>query len=149
MTILAAIEETERSRIVAKIACDLAEAYNDTLVALHVMPEEDFDSHRKSLESIPEFRDYSFTMAEDSASKFAKEFVVETVNNIDPAQIEARGRIGDVADEILSEADSLEPRFLVISGRDRSPAGKAIFGSTAQQVLLNAECPVVTRTSKQ
>lgn len=149
MAILVAIDENERSRIVANIGFDLAEAYDDDLVALHVMPEEDFDAHRRAIQNIPEFRDYSIEHAKDSAAKFAKEFVVESVKDIGPQRIDARGRIGDVPEEILSEADSLEPRFLVISGRRRSPAGKAIFGNTAQQILLNAECPVVTKMSER
>ena len=149
MPILAAIDENERSRIVAKIASDLAETYDDTLVALHVVPKEDFDAHRKSLQSIPDFQDYSLTQEMDSAEQFAKKFVQESVDTTDLKQFEARGRVGNPTDEILAETASLEPRFLVISGRRRSPTGKAVFGNTAQQVLLNAECPVVTQLSDE
>lgn len=149
MAILAAIDESERSRIVIKIALDLAEAYDDTLVALHVIPEEEFDTHIKSMQSLPEFQDYSFTQAEDSAAEFARKFTRETVDDIDLQQMETRGRVGDIRTEILSEANSLDPRFLVIGGRRRSPAGKAIFGNTAQKILLNADCPVVTRMSEE
>ena len=144
MPILAAIDENERSKIVAKIASDLAETYDDTLVALHVVPQEDFESHRKSLQKIPEFNDYSITQRIDSAKRFAEKFVHESVGSVD-IRLEPRGRIGDPADEILAETATLEPRFLVISGRRRSPTGKAVFGNTAQKILLNAECPVVTR----
>lgn len=149
MTILAAIDENERSRIVAKIAYDLATTYDDTLVALHVIPQEDFESHRRSMETIPEFQDYSFSQRMESARRFAREFVLETVDEGNSVELEAQGRVGDVTDEILSEADSLEPRFLVISGRRKSPVGKAAFGNTAQQILLNADCPVVTQLSNQ
>ncbi|WP_336022652.1 universal stress protein [Halobellus salinisoli] len=147
MSILAAIDENERSKTVAKIASDLAETYNDTLVALHVVPEEGFDSHRNSLQSIPEFQNYSITQEIESGKKFAKRFVQESVDNVDLNKLEARGRVGNPTDEILAETASLEPRFLVISGRRRSPTGKAVFGNTAQQILLNAECPVVTQLS--
>lgn len=149
MVILAAIDENERSKNVARIASDLAVTYDDTLVALHVMPDNDFEAHRKSLENIPMFQDYSFTQATDSAASFAREFVQESVDTTDLPQIEGRGRVGDVTEEILSEAASLEPRFLVIGGRRQSPSGKAIFGSTVQQVLLNTECPVVTQLTEQ
>ncbi len=149
MPILAAIDENERSRAVVEIAADLARTYDDTLVALHVVPLEDFEAHKQSIESIPEFRDFSFTREADSAKRFAREFVLETVDGFDSNQLDARGRVGDVTEEILSEASALDPRFLVISGRRRSPTGKAVFGNTAQQLLLNAECPVVTRLSDE
>lgn len=145
MSILAAVDENTRSRTVVEIAADLAKTYDDTLVALHVVPDTDFESHKKALESLPKFHDYSLTQEAESAKLVADEFVMDAVDDFDTAQFEARGRVGDVADEILAEASDLEPRFLVLSGRRQSPAGKAIFGNTAQRVLLNAECPVVTK----
>jgi nucleotide-binding universal stress UspA family protein len=149
MSILAAIDENERSKIVVKIGFDLAQAYDDTLIALHVVPQDDFESHRKSLQNIPDINDYSLSQSKESAQQFVKRFVKETVDEFDPDRLEARGRVGDPTEEILAEAASLGPRFLVISGRRRSPAGKAVFGNTAQQILLNAECPVVTQLSEQ
>ena len=47
------------------------------------------------------------------------------------------------ADELLGAADDVGARLLVIGLRRRSPLGKLITGSTAQQVLLDASCDVL------
>lgn len=55
---------------------------------------------------------------------------------------EIRGVIGDPDAEIIRVANDLNVDRIVIGGTGRSPAGKAVFGNHAQQVLLNASCPV-------
>lgn len=149
MAVLAAVDERERSRTVVDIAWDLADAYDDDLVALHVVPDEDFDSHKAAVKDIPGFQDYSFSQEVESAKRFVRDFVLETGVGVDPDRLEPRGRVGDITTEIIAEANEIEPRFLVISGRRRSPAGKAVFGSAAQRILLNARCPVVTQLSDE
>jgi len=52
-------------------------------------------------------------------------------------------RSRSVAEELLSIADDNVASMIVIGLRRRSPVGKFLFGSTAQEVLLNADCPVV------
>ena len=145
MTILAAVDENERSKETLKIAADLAAAYDDTLVALHVIPEDDFKTHRESMQEIREFENFSISQGMESAKQFANKLVRETLDDFDSDRFEARGRVGTVTDEILAEVSRLEPRYLVVGGRRRSPTGKAVFGNTTQQILLNAECPVVTQ----
>lgn len=145
MTILAAIDEVEQSKAIVSIAYDLAVKYDDTLIALHVVPEEDFEAHKNSLEGLPEFGDFSLDQEHKSAAEFARRAVEQTIEDVDEDIIEPRGRVGDIADEILAEVARVEPRFLVLGGRRRSPVGKAIFGSSTQKILLNADCPVVTK----
>lgn len=144
MPILAAIDETERAKAIVTLANDLATAYDDTLVVLHVIPREDYEAHRDEIRDLPGFENFSISQKVDSAAGFAQQLVNETLD--DPTvEIKARGRIGDVADETLAEAANVDPQYLVIGGRRRSPTGKAIFGSSTQKILLNADCPVVTK----
>ena len=53
------------------------------------------------------------------------------------------GESGDPTDAILRVADEHGVDAIYIGGRKRSPAGKALFGSVAQSVILNAERPVL------
>ena len=47
------------------------------------------------------------------------------------------------AEEILSAASDVDAGLIVIGLRRRSPVGKLFLGSSSQQVLLEADCPVV------
>jgi nucleotide-binding universal stress UspA family protein len=51
--------------------------------------------------------------------------------------------IEDVSEAILGATRELEPDLLVIGARRRSPVGKAFLGSVAQNVILDAEVPVL------
>lgn len=48
------------------------------------------------------------------------------------------------ADELLSVADALSASLMVIGLRRRSPVRKFVLGSVSQEVLLNANMPVLT-----
>jgi len=50
---------------------------------------------------------------------------------------------GDPADAIIAAGDGVEADLLVVGGRKRSPAGKALFGSVTQTVILNGGRPVM------
>jgi nucleotide-binding universal stress UspA family protein len=47
------------------------------------------------------------------------------------------------ADAILEAASDTSAELIVIGVRRRSPVGKLFAGSTAQHVLLDADCPVL------
>lgn len=52
--------------------------------------------------------------------------------------------VGDsLAEDLLAAARKNEVDLLVIGLRRRSPVGKLVMGSTAQELLLNADCPVL------
>jgi nucleotide-binding universal stress UspA family protein len=52
-----------------------------------------------------------------------------------------RGR--DAAEDIIEIAESEDVSLVVIGIRHRTPVGKLIMGSTAQEILLRARCPVL------
>ncbi|MDB2270576.1 universal stress protein [Halorubrum ezzemoulense] len=50
---------------------------------------------------------------------------------------------GDPGEEILAAATDIDADLICVSGRKRSPAGKVVFGSTTQALVLNADRPVL------
>jgi nucleotide-binding universal stress UspA family protein len=56
----------------------------------------------------------------------------------------AGGReISEVSEALLGAVATLDPDLLVIGARRRSPLGKAFLGSVAQNVILDADVPVL------
>lgn len=58
--------------------------------------------------------------------------------------VESMIRSGDPATEIQRAAREIDADQIVVGGRKRSPIGKAVFGSVSQEVILNAERPVLS-----
>ena len=50
---------------------------------------------------------------------------------------------GDIGDAIVALTDRLRPELLVLGARRRSPVGKALLGSVAQTIILEANVPVL------
>lgn len=58
-------------------------------------------------------------------------------------EVEVAESSGDPAAELLELAAAEDADVIVVAGRKRSPAGKALFGSTTQAVILDADRPVL------
>jgi nucleotide-binding universal stress UspA family protein len=50
---------------------------------------------------------------------------------------------GTPSDAVLGVAEEVGAELLVVGIHRRSPVGKALLGSNAQRILLNAACPVL------
>jgi nucleotide-binding universal stress UspA family protein len=69
----------------------------------------------------------------------------EVMDILEEANIEvsADEASGDPSSHILSYADDHDADLICVAGRKRSPAGKALFGSVSQSVMLDSEVPVL------
>lgn len=136
MTILCAVDRAQPHESVVSTADDLAGAYDDELIVLHVMTRDQFESRGQDR------TEYYVDDAAREAREMAREAAADVLDATD--RVVARGRVGEPTAEILEVADRASARYLVLGGRKRSPVGKALFGSTVQSILLEATTPVVT-----
>lgn len=83
---------------------------------------------------------HSFTENPAGASAVQVESVRVARDHLDEHDIdyEIDESSGDPADIVLETAEDMDADVIVLAGRKRSPAGKAIFGSVTQEVILNS-----------
>ena len=130
--VLAIDTDLDRARNQATVVAELPDAPNSVSVTvLHVFPELQGDEGRQI-----EIKDYADT---PEAMRVAVEILEEH-----GLCVEARTESGTIEAEILRVARELDADCIAIGGRERSPAGKAVFGSVSQAVILNADRSVLT-----
>lgn len=144
MVIIAAVGEKHSPKDIMETGYELAQKFGDEFQVLHVIPQDEAEEHFRGLRALPDMGDLSFDSQTDRAKEVARKMADAALGEYDGGMVQPIGRLGDPDEEILSQARDVDPRFLVIGGRKRSPTGKALFGSVTQKVILNAECPVVT-----
>ncbi len=126
MTILAAFQQTPEGQAAVATAVAEAKLRNTDLVLL-VAPAPDGGEAMRSLHDVDP--------------------------DLDPGDVTVHVRSAvrpdDVAGEVVDLATELGASMIVIGLRRRSPVGKIFFGSTAQNVLLNATVPVLAVRAQQ
>ncbi|WP_435335836.1 universal stress protein [Haloarchaeobius sp. TZWWS8] len=142
MTVVAAIDDSERAQDVAVEAAKLAAAFDDELHCLHV-----FD--RSRLVDVLEVTMYEEKLTENYEVQQEAERIVSAATAHIDYPVEIAVRVGDPGENITEYADDVDARYLVIGGRKRSPAGKVLFGSVTQKVMLNVDQPVVNASGSR
>ncbi|WP_262177115.1 universal stress protein [Haloarcula laminariae] len=81
----------------------------------------------------------------EGASVHQVEAVREAKKRLEAAgvTVELLEASGDPGEEILERAKEQDVDQICVSGRKRSPAGKALFGSVTQDVILGTNRPVL------
>jgi len=87
----------------------------------------------------------------EGASVHQVEAVRETKDRLEAAgvTVELLESSGDPAGEILRYAEEYDVDQICVGGRKRTPAGKALFGSVTQDVILGTHCPVLVCGSEE
>lgn len=132
---------------ITREAGELAAGVDAELLLLHVTSEGDYEEDRKAMAEIDalEGGSYDIGQAREGAREFARDLGEQVLRNID-VDYEAVGAIGDEYEKIMQTATDHDCDHIFIAGRRRSPSGKAIFGDTAQRVILNSDNPVTVLT---
>jgi nucleotide-binding universal stress UspA family protein len=128
MNILVAYDGTKEAKEAARVGVQHAKAFNGRIILAY------------SMVGGPEIPRKEFEDAE-------KELQLEEINlkelGIDcESMLSVRGL--DTGEDIVRIAAEKKVDEIVIGIQRRSKVGKLLFGSTAQYIILNAPCPVVT-----
>lgn len=143
MVILAPVDGSEKAKDVLNEAAALARAFDEQVHVLHVLSRSDFvDLERTNVNKTGNVLDIN------EVKETAKEIAEEAAASLS-SDTKTVGTMGEPKNEILRYATENDARYIVLGPRKRSPAGKAIFGSVSQSVLLNSTCPVVIVTHKR
>ncbi len=139
-TVLLALGPGDRDRIdsITDAAVDIAGPAGATVVLVHVFTDDEFDSAVGRLD----FADPAEAEPDEVARRHST--VRDIARSLDDAGIGYRiaGRVGNHGEEIVEMAEHESADLVIVGGRKRSPTGKAVFGSTAQQVMLESPAPV-------
>ena len=130
--------DDDRVGPLARTTTDIAGPAGAAVTLAHVFTEREYEDARERLGGEPGDEVTPDSVARRHAT------IRELGDALDEAGVDydVAGRVGDHGDAIVSLAGDADADLAVVGGRQRSPTGKAVFGSTAQTVLLSAPCPV-------
>jgi nucleotide-binding universal stress UspA family protein len=129
--------DAERVEQLATTAVNLARPADATVVLAHVFDE---DGYRSVLDRL-NYDPMGEIDVDEVASRHSTVRQLGAILDDAGVDYEVRGLVGERDATITTVAEEVEADQLIVGGRKRSPTGKAVFGSTAQEVLLSAPCP--------
>ncbi|ESP86977.1 universal stress protein [Candidatus Halobonum tyrrellensis] len=121
------------------------------LVLLAWVTRDEVEQNAETLQSMSDAMGGSFDASEarDVVSRFVADAAEEAFAEVDgDVDYETMSVVtdGDPADAILDAAAERDCDHVYVTGRKRSPTGKALFGDTAQQVVLDFDGFVTVAT---
>ncbi|MFC7142751.1 universal stress protein [Halosimplex aquaticum] len=137
-TVLLAVgpNEDDRAEALADIVRDVAGPAGAAVVLGHVFTDQEFDDYTDRMD---------FDEGGDPDSIARRHQTVKGLRDLldgSGLDLTVRGAVGPRGETIVDLAEDVDADLVFVGGRKRRPSGKAVFGSTAQTVLLEAPCPV-------
>jgi len=125
MTILVAYVPRPEGQAALDKGIEIAQRRNERLVVVNASPGGNKED--PSFADVQDFERVQQMLANTSLNAEFKQYV--------------RGK--NAVEEIQALVESLQVSVLIIGLRKRSPVGKLIMGSVAQELLLSVSCPVL------
>jgi nucleotide-binding universal stress UspA family protein len=134
--LVAVDDDADRALEQARYVADLPDAAENVQAILLFV----FDGDSSDIpDDLQQFKSAGRVQSVRRAQEFLEDRGVDVI---------ARDDSGDTTEDILDDAEEFDVDAIVLGGRKRSPAGKAIFGSVTQSVILNSDRPVVVTGSQ-
>ncbi|SDK54626.1 universal stress protein [Natronorubrum texcoconense] len=138
---LVMVESTEFSRQLVREAGELAAGVDADLKLLATMEQDEYEHDLETMSTIADVEGTAYSPADvkESGRQFARDIARTELEDVDveydPLCIVVDD--GKKAQRIVALAEEHDCDHIFIAGQKRSPTGKAIFGDTAQRVILN------------
>lgn len=127
MAIVVALDHSDRTPRIVDFAIEEAKLRGEKILFVHSLYGGDKTSE-KEIEAGERLLDYVTSLAQSKGVEAEKHLLV-------------RGK--EPEDDIVEFADEVDASMIIIGVRKRRPAGKLLFGSVAQHVILHARQPVI------
>ncbi|WP_290812620.1 universal stress protein [Halovivax sp.] len=140
-TILLAVGpmDTVRADGLAETVSELAVPLDADVVIGHAFTADEYESVRERLgfDERPDAVDPDAVAAHRAPVADLRDRLED-----EGVDVTVRGRLGEIGPGVVDLATEVDADRIVVGGRRRSPAEKAVLGSVSQEIILAAPCPV-------
>ncbi|WP_049925659.1 universal stress protein [Halopiger goleimassiliensis] len=131
--------DTVRAEELAETTLEIADPLGATVVIGHAFTDEEYEEFREELGFEARVENVD---PDEVARRRPPVGDLEEMMEAAGVDYEVRGERGEVAAKVVDMAIDVDADRMILGGRRRSPAEKAVLGSVSQEIILQAPCPV-------